>query len=88
MIKKHYHVHAGLAGCLPSFSETYSVKKDAQRGMREFKCQCEDSVGHNHRLFTGDAHHGGWYQACHPDAGVDYVELVMCTDQWCAPLED
>lgn len=83
---KHYHVNAGLAGCLPSWSAAYRTKLAAIGGMVWFKRYCENGVEHRHELFTGDARKHGWYQACHPDALVDYVEIVPCRGAECGPV--
>ena len=84
---KHFHVHAGLAGCTPCYTATYPTWFGAMSGMVWYKRYCESGVEHNHRLFIGNAK-SGRYDACHEDAGVDYVEIAECHEVGCNPADD
>ena len=92
MPKKHYHLLAGQAGCIPDRNYVYTNKADAQAGMVDVKRQeidawhCGDPKwGIPRPRFIGTARDGFYIVQNIP--GFDYVQIVECEFPECLEWE-
>ena len=88
-MRNHYHVLAGLHGCMPDVNETFTNKADAQGAMvslkeeeKEAAWQSVDYVGPCPSHVVGSAS-DGYYEIYHDGPGWDYIEMTECNEPDC-----
>ncbi len=81
----HYHVHAGMHGCMPTYSSMHAYKKHALADLRRYVESITDSCEADHECtYTPRT---DWYVGFRDGHGVEYVEVTLCTDDLCSDDE-
>lgn len=77
---RHYHVHAGLHGCLPDESHVARTLQEALQVAQEMRRTTEEVLGT--RLW------GSLRRDRLVSDGMNYVEILPCSDPTCLEEED
>ena len=75
----HYHVLAGLHGCIPSSNDVYETREQANEGLKEIVNQFEDSEN----KLEGSVEQGYFEIKEKTDSLCDYVEISECQEKEC-----
>lgn len=76
---RHYHVLAGLHGCIPDSDELYRTKQEARQGLKWIVGELRSS---NNRL-RGNLKQGYFELVKKTDALCDYCEISDCYESDC-----
>lgn len=90
MARRHYHVLAGMPGCMPDYNAPCTSRREAEREAAEYARDSREAYNQDYRTpqvrVTGSARNG-WYDIIRK-RGRDwelwqYIEIVDCCEDDC-----
>jgi hypothetical protein len=74
----HYHIHAGLPGCMPNYAATASTKLEAQQDVANYASGWRD----NGLATVGSAYRDGRVDCPDTDEYVEHGPACTCDAVW------